>query len=64
MSSGRKENKPYQKNPRTGPFVARILGSLLLILLTTTAILGCFAAIYIKNCIKPNVSLNLNDFFK
>ena len=38
------------------------LGTLLLILLSTTAILACFAAVYVKTVIIPLTPLDLNNF--
>lgn len=62
MSPAQKGNKHHKDGSGAGFWVFRILGSLLLVLLTTTVILALFATIYIKNCIQPNVKLNLKDF--
>ena len=39
-----------------------MLGTLLLIGITTCAILACFAAVYIRTVILPQANLNLNDY--
>ena len=45
-----------------GKFILKALGTLSLVALTTTALLACFAAVYIKTVIMPMTDLNLNNF--
>ena len=40
----------------------RVIGTLLLIAMTTGAILCCFGAVYVKTVILPEASLDLGDF--
>ncbi|MBP1737382.1 MAG: Multimodular transpeptidase-transglycosylase [Oscillospiraceae bacterium] len=40
----------------------QVLGTVLLIMITTGAIFACFAAVYIKTVIMPEVDMNINDF--
>ena len=40
----------------------RIIGTLLLIFLTTSAFLACFAAVYIVNVILPQANMDLSSF--
>ena len=40
----------------------RIIGTLLLIFLTTSAFLACFGAVYIVNVILPQASMDLSSF--
>lgn len=44
------------------PIVLKVLGTILLIGITTGAMLACFAAIYIKTVIIPQTELKLTDF--
>jgi len=45
-----------------GKLVAKILGTLLLVGLTTGALLACFAAVYVKTVIIPLTPLDLDNF--
>ena len=42
--------------------VMRVIGTLLLIFLTTSAFLACFAAVYIVNVILPQANMDLSSF--
>ncbi len=55
----RRRNKKRRSAART---VFKVLGTLLLIGLCTSAILACFAAYYIKSVIVPIADLSLDDF--
>ena len=59
----RKERRPRRRRRRSvAATVFKVLGTLLLVGLCTGAILCCFAAVYIKTVILPQVDLSLDDF--
>ena len=57
---GRKSRKHRRKN--IGATIFKVLGTLLLVGLCTSAILCCFAAVYIKTVIIPLADLSLDDY--
>ncbi|HPE16642.1 MAG TPA: transglycosylase domain-containing protein, partial [Oscillospiraceae bacterium] len=58
------EDRKRGKRPRRDTLrkVGRIVGTILLIGLTTCVLLACFAAVYIKTAIMPQADLDLGDF--
>lgn len=59
------ENKPKKRRRSHGGIPAatlKVLGTIVLIGITTGAILACFSAIYIKTVIMPDTKLKLTDF--
>ena len=63
-SGGERQSQHRRRNRKSGRGrqVWRVLGTLLLIGITTCAILACFAAVYIRTVILPQANLNLNDY--
>ena len=51
-----------KKQNHVGRTVGRVIGTIVLIGLITSALLACFAAVYIKNVILPNADLDLSWF--
>ncbi|MGI5962923.1 MAG: transglycosylase domain-containing protein [Lawsonibacter sp.] len=61
--SSKRPNRPKkQKKKKIASTVFKVIGTLLLVGLCTSAILCCFAAVYIKTVILPQVDLSLDDF--
>lgn len=66
----RQENQTERRVQRRQPSkalhvlkrVLQVLGTALLIFITTGAIFACFAAVYIKTSIMPNVDMKISDF--
>ena len=65
-SSGRRSSEPRRNKKsgkRSGGRTALwVIGTILLVAVTTGAIMCCFAAVYIQNTILPQAQLDLNDF--
>ena len=65
-SSGRRSSEPRRNKKsgkRSGGRTALwVIGTILLVAVTTGAIMCCFAAAYIQNTILPQAQLDLNDF--
>lgn len=59
--SGDGPRRPKKGRGRGG-LALRVIGTLLLIAMTTGAILCCFGAVYVRTVIIPNASLDLGDF--
>lgn len=51
-----------RRRSSTGRRVLKVLGTLVLIGITTSALLACFAAVYIKTVIMPQTYLNLDSY--
>lgn len=65
-SSSRRSSEPRRNKKsgkRSGGRTALwVIGTILLVAVTTGAIMCCFAAVYIQNTILPQAQLDLNDF--
>ena len=65
-SSGRRSSEPRRNKKsgkRSGGRTALwVIGTILLVAVTTGAIMCCFAAVYIQSTILPQAQLDLNDF--
>ena len=58
----RKRRKKGSAAARVFATIGKVLGTLLLVGITTCAFLACFAAVYIQQVIIPQTDLNLGDF--
>ena len=61
-SKGEPSKRRRRKSKKKKHGVLRVIGTLLLIFLTTSAFLACFAAVYIANVILPQASMDLSSF--
>ena len=67
-TAGHEEGRAPQPRRRrrrrrsTGKLVFQVLGTLLLVAITTGALLACFAAVYVKTVIMPLTPLDLDNF--
>ena len=61
-SSSNERTRRRKKRSHVGRTIGRVVGTLVLIGLITSALLACFAAVYIKNVIMPDASLDLDWF--
>ncbi len=59
---GEEHRRRGHRRGGTLPTVLKVLGTVLLIGLTTCVMLACFAAIYIRTVIMPSADLKLTDF--
>ena len=57
-----RQRRPRKKHRRTGAIALKVVGTLFLVGLCTSAILCCFAAWYIRTVILPQSDLSLDDF--
>ena len=57
-----RQRRPRKKHRRTGTIALKVVGTLFLVGLCTSAILCCFAAWYIRTVILPQSDLSLDDF--
>jgi len=62
QNTGGRPKKRRRSRGNVPAAVLKVLGTILLIGITTGAILACFAAIYIQTVIMPETKLNLGDF--
>ena len=65
-SSGRRSSEPRRSKKRgkrsPGRTALWVIGTILLVAVTTGAIMCCFAAVYIRNNILPQAQMDMNDF--
>ena len=65
-SSGRRSSEPRRSKKRgkrsPGRTALWVIGTILLVAVTTGAIMCCFAAVYIRNNILPLAQMDMNDF--
>lgn len=60
--NGEPPRRRRKKSKKKKGGVLRVIGTLLLIFLTTSAFLACFAAVYIVNVILPQANMDLSSF--
>ena len=60
--SGRQPSRRRRKRRSRGRLILNVVGTLLLVALTTCALLACFAAVYVKTVIMPMTPLDLDNF--
>lgn len=60
QQSGGARTRKRRKRRSAGRTVGKVIGTIVLILFITAALLSCFAAVYIKNVIMPNADMDLS----